>query len=67
MTVNRIRAGSARRKLLLAGAVLIAVPAEAQQATQPAMPPANPSDIVVTGSRLPAGVKAPTPLTVLGS
>jgi outer membrane receptor protein involved in Fe transport len=44
---------------LCAGAAaggLLAVPAHAQQQ----------QEIVITGSRLPAGVKAPTPLTVLG-
>src|SRR5437868_14909955 len=34
-------------------------------AAQPGQQPAE--QIVVTGSRLPAGVKAPTPLTVIGS
>jgi iron complex outermembrane recepter protein len=36
-------------------------------AAAPAEPAPAPEQIVVTGSRLPAGVKAPTPLTVLGS
>jgi outer membrane receptor protein involved in Fe transport len=40
----------------VAAAGLLATPALAQQQ----------NEIVVTGSRLPAGVKAPTPLTVLG-
>jgi len=43
----------------VAAAGLTAFPACAQQ------PPA-PNDIVITGSRLPAGVRAPTPLTVIG-
>jgi outer membrane receptor protein involved in Fe transport len=41
----------------VAAACLFMSPLHAQQAS---------SEIVVTGSRLPAGVKAPTPLTVLG-
>ena len=40
--------------LLLSGAPVLGQPAPTDQ-------------IVVTGSRLPAGVRAPTPLTVLGS
>jgi iron complex outermembrane recepter protein len=42
-----------------AAAALLSIPAVAQ-------PVSDKSDIVITGSRLPAGVKAPTPLTVLG-
>ena len=54
----RLRCGVCGAALLLCS-----VPAGAQSA------PANTSQqqIVVTGSRLPAGVRAPTPLTVLGS
>src|SRR6476469_9270618 len=44
----------------VAAAGLTAFPACAQQ------PPA-PNDIVITGTRLPAGVRAPTPLTVIGA
>ena len=51
MNIYRFCAGAA-------AAGVLAMPAHAQQAPT--------SDIVVTGSRLPAGVKAPTPLTVLG-
>src|SRR5689334_2291738 len=43
----------------VAAAGLLAMPAYAQQQT-------SQNDVVVTGSRLPAGLKAPTPLTVLG-
>src|SRR6476646_8231902 len=43
----------------VAAAGLTAFPACAQQAPAP-------TDIVITGSRLPAGVRAPTPLTVIG-
>ena len=51
---------TAGRRLPIAMALLVsAAPGLAQSA------PAD--QIVVTGSRLPAGVKAPTPLTVLGS
>jgi iron complex outermembrane recepter protein len=66
MIVNRTRAGIVRRSLLTATASLLAVPAQAQQAAPPPQPDKQ-SDIVVTGTRLPAGVRAPTPLTVIGS
>jgi outer membrane receptor protein involved in Fe transport len=46
-------------KLLLCSAALLAGPAIAQGAD-------NKADIVVTGTRLPAGVRSPTPLTVIG-
>jgi iron complex outermembrane recepter protein len=63
MIVNRICAGSVRRRLLISAALLSAIPAHAQQA-----PPGDKgSDIVITGTRLPAGVRAPTPLTVIGT
>ncbi|HEX5254592.1 MAG TPA: TonB-dependent receptor plug domain-containing protein, partial [Mycobacterium sp.] len=70
MNANRSRAGTARLTLLTAAACLLAVPVQAQQAPAPVSPPpslGNQSDIVVTGTRLPAGVRAPTPLTVLGT
>jgi outer membrane receptor protein involved in Fe transport len=63
MDVHRLCAGLARRPLILAAVGLLAVPAQAQQ--QPAQA-SDKNDIVITGSHLPAGVKAPTPLTVLG-
>jgi outer membrane receptor protein involved in Fe transport len=56
-------AGKLRRRLLISVAALAAVPAHAQQAP----PPDKPNNIVITGSRLPAGVRAPTPLTVIGT
>ena len=62
MIVTRTRAGKVRRRLLISAAALAAVPAHAQQS-----PPSDKaSDIVITGTRLPAGVGAPTPLTVIG-
>jgi iron complex outermembrane receptor protein len=64
MPVTRMSAGSVRRNLLISAA-LVAAPAYAQQSSPPA--PDNKSDIVVTGTRLPAGVRAPTPLTVIGA
>jgi len=64
MSVNRTSAGPARRALLISAAALAAVPAYAQQSP---VPPDNKADIVVTGTRLPAGVRAPTPLTVIGA
>ena len=64
MTVNRTSAGRARRALLISAAALAAAPAYAQQSPAP---PDNKADIVVTGTRLPAGVRAPTPLTVIGA
>jgi outer membrane receptor protein involved in Fe transport len=63
MIVNRMSAGRARRRLLISVAALSAAPAYAQQS---ASPPDQPANIVVTGTRLPAGVRAPTPLTVIG-
>ncbi|HET8750018.1 MAG TPA: TonB-dependent receptor, partial [Sphingomicrobium sp.] len=60
MIVNRTCARFARR-LLLISTVMLAVPAQAQQA------PPDEANIVITGTRLPAGVRAPTPLTVVGS
>jgi iron complex outermembrane recepter protein len=66
MIVNRTCAGIVRRSLLTATASLIAVPAQAQQAPA-ATQPDKADAIVVTGTRLPAGVRAPTPLTVIGS
>ncbi|NUQ18434.1 MAG: TonB-dependent receptor [Sphingomonas sp.] len=60
MIVTRMSAGSVRRSLLISAA-LVASPAYAQQSSPP------PTDIVVTGTRLPAGVRAPTPLTVIGA
>ncbi|MGE5564488.1 MAG: TonB-dependent receptor domain-containing protein [Bacillota bacterium] len=51
--MNIVRTG------VYSAAALAAVPALAQQ-------PADNGDIVVTGTRLPAGVRAPTPLTVVG-
>ena len=65
MNVHRLCAGVARRPLILAAAGLLAVPAQLQAQQQP-VPAVDKNDIVITGSRLPAGVKAPTPLTVLG-
>jgi outer membrane receptor protein involved in Fe transport len=63
MSCKRICAGNVRRRLLISVAALSAVPAHAQQ-----VPPRDkPSDIVITGTRLPAGVRAPTPLTVIGT
>ncbi|MES2326903.1 MAG: TonB-dependent receptor [Pseudomonadota bacterium] len=47
---------------LLLSSALAAAPTEPAPAPEP-----KPEQIVVTGTRLPAGVKAPTPLTVLGS
>ena len=64
MSVNRTSAGRARRILLMSAASLAAAPALAQQSPAPSEAK---SDIVVTGTRLPAGVRAPTPLTVLGA
>jgi outer membrane receptor protein involved in Fe transport len=64
MSVTRTSAGRARRILLMSVASLAAVPALAQQSPAPHDTKA---DIVVTGTRLPAGVRAPTPLTVLGA
>jgi outer membrane cobalamin receptor len=61
MIVTRMCAGKVRRRLLISVAVFAAAPAQAQR------PPEKPSDIVITGSRLPAGVRAPTPLTVIGA
>ena len=61
MIVTRMCAGKVRRRLLISVAVFAAAPAQAQR------PPEKPSDIVITGSRLPAGVRAPTPLTVIGT
>jgi len=61
MPVTRMSAGSVRRSLLICAA-LVAAPAYAQQS-----PTDSKSDIVVTGTRLPAGVRAPTPLTVIGA
>jgi len=61
MNVNRCCAGASRRTFFAAAAGLLAVPAEAQQPASSG----DKADIVITGSRLPAGVKAPTPLTVL--
>jgi iron complex outermembrane recepter protein len=63
MIVTRMSAGSVRRSLLISAA-LLAAPAYAQQSPPP---PDSKNDIVVTGTRLPAGVRAPTPLTVIGS
>jgi outer membrane receptor protein involved in Fe transport len=60
MIVNRMRARLARR-LLLISTVMLAVPAQAQQG------PPDEANIVITGTLLPAGVRAPTPLTVIGS
>jgi outer membrane receptor protein involved in Fe transport len=65
MTINRRSAGTARRHLLISATVFVAVPAYAQQSPPPH--PDKPNDIVVTGTRLPAGVRAPTPLTVIGA
>jgi outer membrane cobalamin receptor len=65
MTINRRSAGTARRHLLISATVFVAVPAYAQQSPPPH--PEKPNDIVVTGTRLPAGVRAPTPLTVIGA
>jgi iron complex outermembrane receptor protein len=62
MIVKRKRAGSVRRPFLISAAGLLAVPAQAQQSP----PSGTKADIVVTGTRLPAGVRAPTPLTVIG-
>jgi outer membrane receptor protein involved in Fe transport len=70
MTLACIRAGSRRRRpnrfaaatCLATAATLLACPAKAQEAPSRK----SESDVVVTGSRLPAGVTAPTPLTVLG-
>ena len=46
----------------------LSLPAVLLLSSAPATSQSAPADqIVVTGSRLPAGVKAPTPLTVLGS
>src|SRR5690348_6141778 len=64
MSVNRTSAGHARRILLMSVASLAATPALAQQSPAP---PEKKADIVVTGTRLPAGIRAPTPLTVIGS
>jgi outer membrane receptor protein involved in Fe transport len=64
MSVNRTSAGHARRILLMSVASLAATPALAQQSPAP---PEKKADIVVTGTRLPAGVRAPTPLTVIGA
>ena len=63
MIVTRMCAGRARRRLLISTALLCAAPAYAQQAPSAD----NKSDIVITGTRLPAGVRAPTPLTVIGT
>ena len=38
-----------------------------QTITPPAVPGAPRDEIVVTGSRLPSGIRAPTPLTVIGT
>jgi len=62
--INRIRAGAVRRILLMSVASMAVAPAFAQQSPAPAE---KKSDIVVTGTRLPAGVRAPTPLTVVGA
>ena len=70
MNANRTRAGTVRRTFLSAAACLATVPAHAQQASAPASSPPAPADnsnIVIIGTRLPAGVTAPTPLTVLGT
>ena len=64
MSVNRTSAGHARRILLMSAASLAATPALAQQSPAPT---GKKTDIVVTGTRLPAGVRAPTPLTVIGA
>ncbi|HEY8434439.1 MAG TPA: TonB-dependent receptor plug domain-containing protein, partial [Sphingomicrobium sp.] len=64
MIAKRIYAGAARRSLFLSAAVLFAVPVHAQQA--PPNPDDSKSGIIVTGTRLPAGIRAPTPLTVVG-
>jgi outer membrane receptor protein involved in Fe transport len=58
-----MRAGTCRRRLLFSVALLCPVPVCAQQAP----PPEDATNIVVTGTRLPAGTRAPTPLTVLGA
>jgi len=64
MSVNRTSAGHARRILLMSAASVAATPALAQQSPAP---PEKKADIVVTGTRLPAVVRAPTPLTVIGA
>jgi outer membrane receptor protein involved in Fe transport len=52
-----------RRSLAAAALLLCSTSAAAQS---PAAPPAD-AQIVVTGSRLPAGVRSPTPLTTIGA
>lgn len=64
MPVYRHSGLATRRALLLSVCAAAAAPALAQQSSAPS---SNQSSIVVTGTRLPAGVKAPTPLTVVGS
>jgi iron complex outermembrane receptor protein len=63
MIVDRTCASRMRRTLLVSAA-LVAAPVHAQQA--PTRTDDSKYDIVVTGTRLPAGVRAPTPLTVIG-
>lgn len=64
--MNRLSLLSGSR--LPAAAILLLSSAAAIAQTAPSAPSASPADqIVVTGSRLPTGIRAPTPLTVLGS
>jgi len=63
MSSKRPCAGTVRRSLLISVVVVSAIPAQAQQSPAPD----KPNDIVITGSRLPPGVRAPTPLTVIGT
>jgi len=63
MSSKRSCAGRVRRSLLISVVAVSAIPVHAQQSP----PPDKPSDIVITGTRLPAGVRAPTPLTVIGT
>lgn len=64
--MNRLSILSGSR--LPAAAVLLLSSAAAIAQTAPSAPSTSPADqIVVTGSRLPTGIRAPTPLTVLGS
>ena len=64
--MNRLSLLSGSR--LPAAAMLLLSSAAAIAQTAPSAPSTPPADqIVVTGSRLPTGIRAPTPLTVLGS
>lgn len=64
--MNRLSLLSGSR--LPAAAILLLSSAAAIAQTAPSAPSTSPADqIVVTGSRLPTGIRAPTPLTVLGS